>query len=89
MFPIRNPPFNTFLRIKQLENLIVSASENIWKKNVHFLQTSILLISGSWFRASAMTTMNKKPIRSTRVLKSLKLYCILIPHYMFRALLRP
>jgi hypothetical protein len=38
---------------------------------------------------SAMTTMNKKPTRCTIVLKSLKLYCILIPIYMFRALLRP
>jgi hypothetical protein len=46
-------------------------------------------ISGSWFRASAMTTMNKKPTRCTIILKSLKPYCILIPLYMFRALLRP
>jgi hypothetical protein len=30
-----------------------------------------------------MTTMNKKPTRCTIVLKSLKLYCILIPLYMF------
>jgi hypothetical protein len=44
---------------------------------------------GSWFRASAMTTMNKKPTRCTIVLKSLIFYCILIPLYMFRALLRP
>jgi hypothetical protein len=36
-------------------------------------------VSGSWFRASAITTMNKKPIRCTIVLKPLKLYCILIP----------
>jgi hypothetical protein len=35
------------------------------------------------------TTMNKKPTRCTIVLTSLKLYCILIPLYMFRALLRP
>jgi hypothetical protein len=34
-------------------------------------------------------SMNKKPTRCTIVLKSLKLYCILIPLYMFRALLRP
>jgi hypothetical protein len=46
-------------------------------------------VSGSWFRASAMTTMNKKPTRCTIVLKSLKLYCILIPLNIFRALLRP
>jgi hypothetical protein len=46
-------------------------------------------ISGSWFRASAMTTMNKKSTRYILVLKSLKLYCILIPLYMFRALLHP
>jgi hypothetical protein len=32
---------------------------------------------------------NKKPTRCTIVLKSLKLYCILIPLYLFRALLRP
>jgi hypothetical protein len=31
-----------------------------------------------------MTRMNKKPTRCTIVLKSLKLYCILIPLYMFR-----
>jgi hypothetical protein len=36
-----------------------------------------------------MTTMNKNPTRWTIVLKSLKLYCILIPLYMLRALLRP
>jgi hypothetical protein len=36
-----------------------------------------------------MTTTNKTPTRCTIVLKSLKLYCILIPLYMFRALLRP
>jgi hypothetical protein len=57
-----------------------------------FNLTSLLwniTVSGSWFRASAMTTMNKKPTRNTVVLKSLKLYCILIPLYMFRALLRP
>jgi hypothetical protein len=46
-------------------------------------------LSGSWFRASAITTMNKKPTRFTIVLKSLKFYCVLIPFYMFRALLRP
>jgi hypothetical protein len=46
-------------------------------------------ISGSWFRASAMTTINKKPARCTLVLKSLKFYCILILLYIFRALLRP
>jgi hypothetical protein len=34
-------------------------------------------------------TMNKKPTRCTLVLKSLKLYCILIQLYMFRELLRP
>jgi hypothetical protein len=39
-------------------------------------------VSGSWFRASAITTMNKKPTRCTIVLKSLKPYCILIPLYM-------
>jgi hypothetical protein len=33
--------------------------------------------------------MNKKPTRCTIVLKSLNLYCILIPLYMFRAILRP
>jgi hypothetical protein len=33
--------------------------------------------------------MNKKPTRCTIVLKSLKLYCILILLYMFRAFLRP
>jgi hypothetical protein len=49
----------------------------------------IILFSGSRFRASAMTAMNKKPTRCTIVLKSLKLYCILIPLYMFRSLLRP
>jgi hypothetical protein len=38
---------------------------------------------------SHFITMNKKPTRRTIVLKSLKLYCILIPLYMFRALLRP
>jgi hypothetical protein len=42
-------------------------------------------ISGSWFRASAMTTMNKKPTRCTIVLKSLKHYCILIPPETCRA----
>jgi hypothetical protein len=42
-----------------------------------------VFFSGSWFRASAMTTMNKKPTRCTIVLKSLKFYCILIPLYMF------
>jgi hypothetical protein len=36
-----------------------------------------------------MTKMNKKPTRCTKALKSLKPYCILIPLYMFRALLRP
>jgi hypothetical protein len=35
------------------------------------------------------STKNKKPTRCTIVLKSLKLYCILILLYMFRALLRP
>jgi hypothetical protein len=36
-----------------------------------------LSTSGTWFRASAMTTMNKKPTGCTIVLKSLKLYFIL------------
>jgi hypothetical protein len=53
------------------------------------LRLFICISSGSWFRASATTTMNKKPTRCTIVLKSLKRYCILIPLYMFRALLRP
>jgi hypothetical protein len=39
--------------------------------------------------AAAATTMNKKPTGCTIVLKPSKLYCILIPLYMFRALLRP
>jgi tellurite resistance protein TehA-like permease len=34
-----------------------------------------------------LTTMNNKPTRCTIVLKSLKFYCILSPHYMFRAFL--
>src|SRR5215475_5309210 len=32
---------------------------------------TLVMNSGSWFRASAMTTMNKKPTRYTIVLKSL------------------
>jgi hypothetical protein len=36
-----------------------------------------------------LTTMNKKPTRCTIVLKSLKLYCILIPLCMFRGTLAP
>jgi hypothetical protein len=55
----------------------------------YFCHSTTQLFSGSCFRASAMTTMNKNPTRCTLVLKSLKLYCILIPLYMFRALLRP
>jgi hypothetical protein len=51
--------------------------------------TNTCQFSGSWFRASAMATMNKKPTRCTIVLKSLNLYCILIPLYVFRGLLRP
>jgi hypothetical protein len=35
------------------------------------VQAEWLSISGSWFRASAITTMNKKPTRCTIVLKSL------------------
>jgi hypothetical protein len=37
----------------------------------------------------SVPSMNKKPTRCTIVLKSLKLYCILISLYMFWALLRP
>jgi hypothetical protein len=33
------------------------------------LNTFLGIISGSWFRASAITTMNKKPTRCTIVLK--------------------
>jgi hypothetical protein len=49
----------------------------------------IVVKNKTGFRASAMTTMNKKPTRCTIVLKSLKLYCVLIPLYMFRALMCP
>jgi hypothetical protein len=54
-----------------------------------FLHQTSRSISDSWFRASAMTAMNKKPTRCTIVLKQLKFYCILIPLYIFQALLRP
>jgi hypothetical protein len=59
------------------------------RKEYEILAGKYRQISGSWFRASAITTMNKKPTRYIIVLKSLKLYCILIPLYMFRAFLRP
>jgi hypothetical protein len=57
--------------------------------NIYPTRRNFTQFSGSCFRASAMTTMNNKPTRCTIVLKSLKLYCILIPLYTFRALLRP
>jgi hypothetical protein len=49
-------------------------------KNMHW---------SSWKQRSYYNNELKKPTRCTIVLKSLKLYCILIPLYMFRALLCP
>jgi hypothetical protein len=62
-------------QVGYLPELYEDARSERYIKSVY----KIMSFSGSWFRASAMTTMNKKPTRCTIVLKSLKLYCILIP----------
>jgi hypothetical protein len=85
-----DPTFQASLQVKILKSCVETMSSRPSACNL-VAETGFQVVgtTGSWFRASAMTTMNKKPTRCTIVLKSLKTYCILIPLYMFRALLRP
>jgi hypothetical protein len=53
---------------------VLQTSQEIWVNIA--MNNASMGISGSCFRASAITTMNKKPTRCTIVLKSLKLLCI-------------
>jgi hypothetical protein len=66
---------HTLLHIPQL---YLASTEKWFHDKTFSNKINMTEVSCSWFRASAMTTMNKKPTGCTTVLKSLKLYCILL-----------
>jgi hypothetical protein len=68
--------------------LVFHARRKIARSDIYFHNFSAHLFF-SIEQLRSIRTMNKKPTRCTIVLRSLKLYCILITLYMFRALLRP
>jgi hypothetical protein len=97
------PPQKPTLQTQHFTNFLLNFSTINWWERILFLLNAafVMEILGSTSRVHfapfaitlprelRITTMNKNPTRCTIVLKSLQLYCSLIPLYMFRALLRP